>query len=276
MACGAADSSWTVWEDKLRSFNGTLCQSSSVRWAADKVGVQPWVVVSAGCCWTLCFLLWGFTGELVCTAAGLLYPMYASFKALEGGQQDDVLQWLRYWTTYAALSLTETVFYKALAWVPFYHILRILIVLWLFHPSTGGAESVYHWVVGPLLRRYSPKIDTALARSAEDVRDTFSAAAGCHNGIEIRSALYKAAAVGAGYVAHDLGMEDLMMRELANTTSAHISQVAMDKMSRPDGGARARVASPAPRMPPALQHPVITGGPLPPPPPRENKENAYS
>jgi receptor expression-enhancing protein 5/6 len=242
------------WEERLHAVNASLSDLAAVRWTAEKLGVQPWVVAGLGSCWIIGFLLWGFTGELVCTVIGLLYPTYASFKALEDEHHDEVFRWLRYWTTYSAMALSENVFYRVLAWVPFYHILRILVVLWLFLPSFQGADSVYTWVVGPVLRRYSPKIDAALARSAEEVRGTLGAAAGVANTAEIRSMLRRAAASGAGYVANDLGVEDLMVQELSKAASNRLSQGASRRspapMESPAPGARARVASPAPRYSP--------------------------
>lgn len=271
-------SSWKLLEERIYSANSSLADVRSVRWVADKAGLQPVVVAALGMFWICGFLLWGFTGEFVCTVVGLLYPMYGSFKALEGGQHEEVQQWMQYWTTYAALSLSEHVFYRVLAWVPFYHILRILAVLWLFHPSTQGASMVYSWVLAPALRLYSPRIDAALARSAEEVRDTL--------GSEIvrttSGVLRKAAVAGAGYMAqqrcasastpktHDLGMEDLMIKELSRTASLKPNQAACEKtvaVETPNySGARARVSSPVPRF----SHGV--------PPPRqfENKENLAS
>lgn len=257
----------TMWEDRLQNINTSLSDVVAVRWIAEKLGVQPWVVGGVGSCWIAGFLLWGFTGELVCMIVGLLYPTYASFKALESGEGDEVMQWLRYWTTYSAISLAENVFYRMMVWLPFYHLLRILVVLWLFLPCSRGADRVYAWVVGPVLRRYSSKIDAALTRSAEEVRGTLGVAAGCAGAAEIRKVLRKAAVSGAGYVAQDLGMEDLMAAELTKEANFRVSQAACRKTvpeSPGLGGARARVASPVARYSP---------GPAPPSIPHENKEN---
>jgi len=246
--------SWRSGQDHLQGINSSLADVVAVRWIADKFGIQPWVVAAACISWTCGFLLWGFTGELVCTIVATLYPMYASFKALEDRESEkdeEVFRWLRYWTTYAALSLGELVSYRMLVWMPFYHLLRILVVIWLFLPATRGADKVYNWVVRPLLSRYSPRIDAALARSADEVRGTLGAAAGCAGASEIRSVLRKAAIGSAGYVARDLGMEDLMMSELTKTASAKLRQAAYaghENAGAP--GARARVSSPAPRFTP--------------------------
>lgn len=261
-------SSWRSGQERLDSINASLADVVAIRWLAARLGVQPWVAAAGCACWICGFLLWGFTGELVCTVVGTLYPMYASFKALEDRESENAEQvhrWMRYWTTYGALTLGELVAYRFLVWVPFYHLLRIAIVVWLFLPATCGADKVYNWVVRPLLSKYRQKIDEALARSADEVRGTLGAAAGCAGASEIRSVLRKAAISGAGYVARDLGMEDLMVNELAKSASTRLAQATRSgsmsaSETAPAAGARARVSSPAPRFSPAVQDPYHSKG----------------
>jgi len=225
------------WEERLQGVNAWLADSAHVRRMADRCGVQPWVVAGAAVLWLACFILWGFTGELICTVVGSLYPMYASFKALEDADHAGVSQWLVYWVTYSAVMLGEGLLYRALCWIPFYHIIRLLFVVWLFLPMAGGAQSMYAWAVGPLLRRYRPAIDGALARSAEEVCGTL---AGQRNE-ELRQAFRSAAAaarrprggdrgspagVGGG-ASKDLGIEDLVARELAREAALGLSKVAV-------------------------------------------------
>lgn len=63
-----------------------------IHWAAEKCGIQPLAVAGAGLLWLLLFVLWGFMGELVCKVVGNLYPMYASFRALEDGDHEEAGQ----------------------------------------------------------------------------------------------------------------------------------------------------------------------------------------
>lgn len=109
-------------------------------------------------------------GELVCKVVGNLYPMYASFRALEDGNADDVSTWLVYWVAFSALNLLEGVVVKVLAWLPFYHLVRLSLIVWMFLPATQGSKAIYTWVVGPTLRRNRAKIDDALARSTSDLQ----------------------------------------------------------------------------------------------------------
>mmetsp|Transcript_26893 Transcript_26893/g.83503 ORF Transcript_26893/g.83503 Transcript_26893/m.83503 type:complete len:246 (-) Transcript_26893:69-806(-) len=220
-----------VWEEKLRSVDSWLSQFPQVALVASRCGVQPWAVAAVGACWTCGFLLWGFTGELLCTVVGLLYPMYASFRALEDAEPTEVAQWLTYWVVHAAITLAECFLYRMLVWLPFYHILRLVFTMWLFLPSTRGAGSIYGWVVAPLIRRYRPCVDAALSKSSEELQGTLL------NG-EFQSKLRSAMNSGAS-CAHDLGIDDLVAQELTKAAAAQIGRVAC-------GGSRTRTASPRP------------------------------
>ena len=77
--------------------------------------------------------------------------------------------WLRYWLTYAASMLLERLFYSFLSFIPFYHVLRLAYIVWLFAPSTNGAQHVYGWGISPLLRRYRPTIDATISRVSAEI-----------------------------------------------------------------------------------------------------------
>jgi len=140
-------------------------------WVAAALGVQPWVLAVVG---TLCFcafVLWGFMDELMCSLAGFLYPMFGSYKALADKSTDEVGHWLRYWVTFAIISLIEGLLYRPLQALPQYHLLRLLFRGWLFLPATCGAEFLYRWFLRPLLRLFRPRIEASLARFFHEVRD---------------------------------------------------------------------------------------------------------
>jgi len=250
-----AEGGMSSFEERFQGVSTWLDESSSLRWVAHKFGVQPWTIACAGCLWFCGFILWGFTGEILCTIVSLLYPMYGSFKALEDGEHAQVGGWLTYWITYAALKLFESAFYRILEWVPFYHIFRLVFLFWLFLPSTNGASWIYRLVVGPTLRRYRPHIDAQLDKTADDLNNSLG-------NEQFRSALRKAtvnaATASAGYV-QGIGIEDLVEQQLKKAAAGfgqapprHNQSVHGPAFSGPTPcrtpGSRARVASPAPRV----------------------------
>jgi len=91
---------------------------------ADVLQVQPIAVLSAGALFALCFIGFGFCGEMICNIAGFGYPAFESFKCLQ--QQDWKMEfWLQYWTVFAVFALLENFTYYIVVWIPFYYPVKL-------------------------------------------------------------------------------------------------------------------------------------------------------
>ncbi|RLN92928.1 hypothetical protein BBJ28_00015212 [Nothophytophthora sp. Chile5] len=102
----------------------------------------------------------------VCIAAGITYPAYASFKALESPRTGDAdKQWLTYWVVYGACTSLETVASPLLTWLPGYFVAKMAFLMWMMLPKTKGAMIVYRKVVYPCLKKYEPYVDRKLAEA---------------------------------------------------------------------------------------------------------------
>ena len=76
-------------------------------------------------------------------AAGILYPAYMSFKALETPTADDDKQWLTYWIMHAIMQFVEYFADILISWFPFYYPGKLALLMWLMHPEfKGGALAV--------------------------------------------------------------------------------------------------------------------------------------
>ncbi|KAI3996887.1 hypothetical protein MKX01_021163 [Papaver californicum] len=73
----------------------------------------------------------------------LLFPLYASMRAIESPSTVDDQQWLTYWILYSFITIFELSFYKFLAWVPFWPFIKLVICLWLVLPIFNGAAYIY-------------------------------------------------------------------------------------------------------------------------------------
>ena len=126
---------------------------------AAKIGVDPGLLVT-GVMFVVIFLVAiGVCGNLLVSIVGFLYPAYRSFKALESDDKDDDTQWLTYWVVYAFF----TVFDEMTSWIlnlmPFYFMIKLVLMIWMFWPTTNGALTIYNTVLAPFLRKYQDKID---------------------------------------------------------------------------------------------------------------------
>ncbi|KAK9805122.1 hypothetical protein WJX72_000312 [[Myrmecia] bisecta] len=110
-------------------------------------------------------------GRAVSTFAGIGYPAYASFKTIEAPlspyieRSNKTAQWLSYWTIYGALTVVES--YTDLHRVPFYHHVKLLLLLWLQLPQFQGARRLYNEVFRRFLLRHEARMDAGLQSFAQ-------------------------------------------------------------------------------------------------------------
>ncbi|XP_065874590.1 HVA22-like protein k isoform X4 [Euphorbia lathyris] len=70
-----------------------------------------------------------------CCTVGVVLPVYSTFKAIEGKNQNEQQKWLIYWAAYGSLSLVEVFADKLLSWVPMYYHVKFAFLVWLQLPS---------------------------------------------------------------------------------------------------------------------------------------------
>lgn len=76
-------------------------------------------------------------------AVMLIYPLYASIRAIESPSELDDQQWLTYWVLYSLITLFELTFYKILAWIPIWPYVKLVLLFWLVSPMFNGAAYIY-------------------------------------------------------------------------------------------------------------------------------------
>ncbi|WOL02699.1 HVA22-like protein a [Canna indica] len=81
----------------------------------------------------------------------LVYPLYASVKAVETKSPVDDQQWLTYWVLHSLLTLFELTFATILEWLPFWSYAKLFFNCWLVLPYFNGAAYVYEHFVRPLV-----------------------------------------------------------------------------------------------------------------------------
>lgn len=79
----------------------------------------------------------------------LVYPLYASVKAIETKSPVDDQQWLTYWVLYSFITLFEMTFAKVIEWLPFWSYAKLIFNCWLVLPYFNGAAYVYEHFVRP-------------------------------------------------------------------------------------------------------------------------------
>lgn len=82
-------------------------------------------------------------------------------KAVESKDLADDTQWLTYWCVFAVFALIDTVSEAVLSWFPIYWLAKFIFLVWLYLPSTKGAQKIYKMFLEPFMKKYSKKIDEA-------------------------------------------------------------------------------------------------------------------
>jgi len=103
--------------------------------------------------------------RLVILVFGLLYPAYASYKAVKTKNVKEYVKWMMYWIVFALFCALETFTDVFLSWVPFYYEIKIIFVFWLLSPVTKGASFLYRKFVHPQLNKREKEIDEAIAQA---------------------------------------------------------------------------------------------------------------
>ena len=85
---------------------------------------------------------------------GIVYPSFKSIEALESDDIDEPKQWLTYWVCFSIFLIFDQVAGKFLLKkiVPFYFFIKLIFLIFLFHPQTMGAFNLFKYVVLPFIK----------------------------------------------------------------------------------------------------------------------------
>lgn len=89
----------------------------------------------------------------------LLYPLYASIRAIESPSKVDDEQWLTYWILYSFLTLVEMAAATLISWIPFWHPVKLAFIAWLVLPQFRGASFIYRRFVREQLIKHRQWFD---------------------------------------------------------------------------------------------------------------------
>lgn len=100
----------------------------------------------------------------------MLFPIFASYKALQTADPAQLTPWLMYWVVYACFMLVESWTDWLLVWIPFYYYFRLFGLLYLVLPQTQGARVLYQTQIHPWLQHHEGRIDELIGSAHERLR----------------------------------------------------------------------------------------------------------
>ena len=89
----------------------------------------------------------------------ILFPIFASYKALRTSDPAQLTPWLMYWVVFSCFSLFDYWTYFIFSWIPFYAYLRLIVLSYLVLPQTQGAKVIYQNHVHPFIAHHELEID---------------------------------------------------------------------------------------------------------------------
>ncbi|KAK5128449.1 hypothetical protein LTR85_003117 [Meristemomyces frigidus] len=107
--------------------------------------------------------MFGFIADILTSVTSILFPVFASYKALRTGDPASLTPWLMYWTTLSLFLLVEAQLNFILTWVPFYSWLRLGAHLYLVLPGKQGSVFLYKEYIEPFLEEHERQIDQMIS-----------------------------------------------------------------------------------------------------------------
>lgn len=98
-------------------------------------------------------------------AITVLFPIFASYKALHTSDPAQLAPWLIYFVVLTSFTVVENTFDFILGWIPFYAWLRFFGHLYLILPGSQGATFLYQEYVEPFLYHHEREIDDFISET---------------------------------------------------------------------------------------------------------------
>ena len=136
-----------------------------------KTGVQEKYIRWALYGLIIIIFMCGLGGSVVARLVGYFYPAFESFKALESiGTRDD-RKWLTYWVVFSLLTVIEdNILDPIVGLVPFYFLIKMGFLIFLYAPLTNGAQIIYDKVVMPVFKQYEDQIDDVIEKVEDNLQ----------------------------------------------------------------------------------------------------------
>ena len=88
-------------------------------------------------------------GNFLIDLVGFVYPAVKSIKLVDSGKTEGESMWITYWMIFSFLKVIEGFLDFFVMNIPFYPFGKAAFLVWCYHPSTRGAETVYSSVIKP-------------------------------------------------------------------------------------------------------------------------------
>lgn len=153
----ANDDEESYQEIKQEKLSEKLLKYKEIKMLCEKTRLPPLFFVILLMVILFAIML-GFFEDQLNILIGTIYPIYMSIKTLQYGTHNDTYKWLCYWLFFTLFIWIETFFWSLLLYIPFYFLVRVLLILIMYLPQYNFAHYIYEYVLRPLYTKHSPKL----------------------------------------------------------------------------------------------------------------------
>ena len=112
------------------------------------------------------FLNLGGIGEILSDIVGSAIPTYYSIRAIKTNDTRDDTQLLAYWIIFGIMNVVEFWSGAILSLIPFYWFLKIIFLLYIGLPFTGGSMMIWKHFIEPVYDQLESRVVSAAAASS--------------------------------------------------------------------------------------------------------------
>ncbi|KAL2366260.1 hypothetical protein RJZ56_000717 [Blastomyces dermatitidis] len=114
--------------------------------------------------------MFGIIADLLSSALTILFPIFASYRALRTSDPSQLAPWLMYWVVMSIVLLVESWTYFIVRWFPFYSWIRLFALSYLVLPQTQGAKLLYQQYIDPFLLLYEREIEQFISQAHDSAK----------------------------------------------------------------------------------------------------------
>ena len=127
----------------------------------EKTGIKGIYVVIA-LILSVIFVYYNIFDSVITNLVGTLYPAFWTIKSIERNDLAEQKNWLTYWAVFGFFILIDMFSPIIVKFVPFYLVMKILFLIWMFMPGTNGSKLFYEVVVKKILKKYEKNMDVVV------------------------------------------------------------------------------------------------------------------
>ena len=122
----------------------------------DKTGIDGiFVIIFLSLCVLLVYM--GIFESLITSLVGTLYPGFSTIKAIQ--KNKDKKEWLTYWVIFGSFLIFDMFSTIIIKVVPYYFVLKIIFLIWMFIPGSNGCQIVYDFLISKVMKPIEQIID---------------------------------------------------------------------------------------------------------------------